>query len=317
MLKKIAIGLLVLVVLVAGAIAYLLQQFNDKNFVADKSADWYQARLTTIWGDEPIPYYKSAAFSPDNIKWPFSLLAEDEFELIPTMLTYTLPDGPAKPAMMILPGGGYLIRGEKAEGIQLAEWLNSQGIAAFVVNYRLTPYMHPVPLLDAQRAMRLIRDRAADYNIDPDRLGVMGFSAGGHLAAMVSTRYTSAEDKPAFAMLGYGVVAPVTGHQPQASDVYVKEGVATPDKTAVSPELFITPDTPPTFLWHTKGDPVVDPNQSEIYHRLLKKNNVPTELHLFDNGGHGINLAIGIEGTDQWPSLFINWLDAQGFLNKD
>lgn len=317
MIKKIGYGVLAIVLLGAAFIGYQWHRFNDQNFVADKSAAWYQSRVVPLWEDGDIPYYKDPAFSPDNVKWPFSLLADDAFELTPTMLTYPIMDGAPKPAIMILPGGGYLFRAEKHEGINIAEWLNSQGIAAFVVNYRLSPYIHPVPLLDAQRAMRLIRERAEDYNIDPARLGVMGFSAGGHLGGMVSTRYTGPEDKPAFAMLGYGVLAPVTGAQDMAAGIYMKDGAHVPDMTAMSPELFITPDTPPTFLWHTKDDPVVHVSQSEIYHRLLKKQNVPTALHLFEEGGHGISLATDIEGADQWPGLFIDWLDEQGFLNNN
>ncbi len=317
MLKKIGYGLLTLLVLLTGFIAYQWVRFNDQNFVADKGADWYQARLDTVWGDEPIPYFRDVAFSPDRIKWPFSILAEKSFHEIPTMLNYPLNDGAKKPAVMILPGGGYLIRAEKHEGIKVAEWLNSHGIAAFGVNYRLTPYDHPVPLLDAQRAMKQIRDRADEFNIDPERIGVLGFSAGGHLAAMASTRYTGPADKPAFAMLGYGVVAPVTGNQPMAESLYRKDGFAAVDRKAVSPELYINADTPPTFLWHTKDDPVVAVSQSQLYYDILQQHNVPAALHLFDNGTHGLSLAADTEGTNQWPGLFIEWLGAQGFLNDE
>lgn len=279
--------------------------FNDQNFIADKSVADYQSRITPLWPAGKIPGYMDDAYSPDKLPWYIGSWKRDDFELKPYLLRYTLADGPARPAILLFPGGGYLFRSEKHEGIKIANWLNAQGIAAIVVNYRLTPYRHPVPLQDAQQAMRVVHAHAKDWNIDPGKIGVMGFSAGGHLAAMLST-HGSGVTRPDFSVLGYGTLAPATYPIMGLSD-RVDSNVE-----EISPDLHITANTPPTFIWHTKADPLVPYSHSVKYYETLQAASVKSELHLFDKGTHGLGLAEDSEEAYVWPSLLLDWLSAIG-----
>lgn len=312
-LKWGGISLLVLLLISAFALKQQIDKFNTQNFVADKSTPDYADRVVKLWPDGQIPRYKDPQFSPDDIAFPYSLIsdAEAEYSLIPNMLTYPIMDGAPKAAVMIYPGGGYLIRSEKHEGIKIARFLNDHGIAAFVVNYRLSPYRQPVPLMDAVQALALVRANADTYNVDPNRVGVLGFSAGGNLAALVSN---NAEPRPAFAVLGYGTIAPFTTKEPTAATAYFTDDQGNPVTVTadVSPETMINDQTPPSFIFHTKDDTVVKVIQSTTYYDLLIKQGIPAAIHLFDHGGHGIGLAEDIDGAKDWPYLLVDWLVEQG-----
>jgi acetyl esterase/lipase len=203
------------------------------------------------------------------------------------------------------------------------------GITAFVLKYRLGPrYHHPIELGDAQRAIRLVRSRPRNSRSSPDRIGMMGFSAGGHLASTTATHFDGgnpaaadpidrAGSRPDFVILGYPVI---TLEAPYAHQGSVKNLLGDhPDSKLVeelSNELQVTPQTPPTFLFATSDDDVVPVENSVNFYVALHKAGVPAELHVFEKGPHGVGLALGNPALDEWPALLANWLRQRGLLTK-
>jgi acetyl esterase/lipase len=233
-------------------------------------------------------------------------------------------------AVVVCPGGGYGGLAMGYEGIDVGQWLNSHGIAAFVLKYRHkgSGYQHPSPLDDAQRAIRTVRARAAEFHVNPHKIGILGFSAGGHLASSAGTHFdpgkSDAADpidrvscRPDFLILCYPVislVAPVT-HQGSKKNLLGEN----PDPKLVetmSSELAVTPDTPPTFLWHTDADTGVPPENSVLFYLALKKAKIPAELHIYEKGRHGLGLGKDIPAVKTWPELAIEWMRGRGFLDK-
>jgi acetyl esterase/lipase len=232
-------------------------------------------------------------------------------------------------AVVILPGGAYAHLAANLEGRQVADWFVARGFRAFVLSYRLSSngYLLPVPLLDARRAVQLVRARARDYQINPNRIVIIGFSAGGHLAALASTQFVSgtpgAEDpvervssRPDFLVLGYpwiGAISSDTSHLSYCKLFNVMDKCEAL-RAAYSPDLFVTKDTPPAFWYHTFNDKTVPVEQGLRFYEALVKAGVPAEAHIFANGPHGTGLGKGDAVLDQWPSLLENWLRAQGLL---
>ncbi len=257
---------------------------------------------------------------------------------IPTVDIW-LPD-PAKAtgaAVVICPGGGYGHLAVNHEGKQVAEWLNSIGIAGFVLKYRLGPrYQHPAMITDAGRAIRLVRANAAKWGVDPKRVGIIGFSAGGHLASTAATHYDAGQpeaadpvdrmsSRPDRVILVYPVVALATefGHKGSLKNLLGEH--PTPDQIrSLSNETQVTADTPPTFLAHTNEDAGVPAENSILFALTLRKAKVPVELHLFEKGRHGLGLGGGeplykVPAEPSfaiWPKLCETWLKNQGFLDK-
>lgn len=232
-------------------------------------------------------------------------------------LTIYLPAGKATgTGVVVCPGGGYGALAMDHEGKQVAEWLNGLGIAAFVLQYRLGPkYHHPIEIGDAQRALEIVRTRAREFGIQPDRIGIMGFSAGGHLAATAATHFTAA-NRPDFAILCYPVVTFQEGP-------YVHKGSRrnllgeTPDAALVdnlSNETQVTKDTPPTFLFHTNADTGVPAENSVNFYLALRKAGVPAEMHIFEKGKHGVGLAPTDPILSSWPPLLANWFRSRGLI---
>ena len=190
--------------------------------------------------------------------------------------------------------------------------------------------MLPVPLLDARRAIQTVRARAADYHIDPNRIVVIGFSAGGHLAALAGTQFVPgkpdaddpierASSRPDFLVLGYpwiGAVGTDFSHLNYCK-VFNLMDQCEALRAAYSPDLFVTKDTPPTFIYHTFNDQTVPVEQSLRFYEALVKAGVPSELHIFASGSHGSGLGKADPSLDQWPGLLENWLRAQGLLAVD
>ena len=219
--------------------------------------------------------------------------------------------------VIVCPGGGYHDLAMDHEGVQIAEWLNSLGISAFVLKYRLGPrYHHPIELGDAQQAVRIVRSRAKEFGIASNRLGIWGFSAGGHLASSASTHFDSAT-RPDFAILAYPVISmrpPFThtgSHQNLLGD---HPGEAL--ENLLSNETQVTPQTPPTFIWHTQDDNVVPVENSIMYYEALQKAGVPAEMHIFAHGPHGTGLAQRDATLSIWPTLLANWLRGRGLLSR-
>jgi len=233
-------------------------------------------------------------------------------------------------AVVICPGGGYGFLATDHEGKQIAEWLNSLGVAGFMLEYRHLGrgYGHPAPLQDAQRAIRTVRARAAQWNVNPTRIGIIGFSAGGHLASTAGTHFDKgdpqaadiierASSRPDFMILCYPVIAfgePYT-HQGSQDNLIGKD--APPELVkSLSNEKQVTPDTPPTFLFHTDEDGLVPAEHSVQFYLALRKAKVPAELHIYQKGGHGQGLARHIPGTANWSKDCEDWLRGQKLLEK-
>ena len=230
--------------------------------------------------------------------------------------------------MVICPGGAYRMLQSSYEGDDIARWLNSFGVAGFVLKYRIAPrYRYPAPLLDAQRAVRYVRYHAAEFGIRPDRVGIIGFSAGGHLASTVITHFPNdnpdasdpvdrVSSRPDFAILAYPIVtfrAPWT-HQESVHNLLGPN----PDPALIdelSNELHVTRDTPPTFLFHSGQDTAVPPENSLMFYEALRKAGVPAELHIYAEGRHGVGLANGHGNAPRvprllsWPLLAEEWLE--------
>ena len=232
-------------------------------------------------------------------------------------------------AVIVAPGGSYGFLASNHEGRQVANWFNAMGITAFVLKYRLGQrYHHPIELGDAQRAIRLVRSRAGEFEISPDRIGMMGFSAGGHLASTTATRFDGgnpaavdsidrASSRPDFAILGYPVI---TLKMPYAHAGSARNLLGdNPDPKLVeelSNELHVTPQTPPTFLFATSDDDVVPVENSVNFYVALHKAGVPAELHVFEKGPHGVGLDLGDPALGEWTALLANWLRQRGLLTK-
>lgn len=221
-------------------------------------------------------------------------------------------------AVIICPGGGYAILAYDWEGTDIAKLLNAKGIAAFVLKYRLPDPLSStapdkVPLMDAKQAMRIVRARATEWNVNPNKIGIMGFSAGGHLASTFSTHFEE-DTKPNFSILIY----PVISMDKSITHMGSRNNLIGNNPTNAmikwySNELQVTSNTPPTFLIHATDDDVVTVENSLLYYQALKVNKVPTEMHIYPAGGHGFGLANGNKSLESWPSLMIEWIKG---LNK-
>lgn len=243
-------------------------------------------------------------------------------------LTYFAPavDHPNGTAVIIAPGGGYTRLSFEREGIQYARWLGTLGVTSFVLKYRMQEFGHPAPLQDVLRAVRLVRSRAAEFGVQPARLGVMGSSAGGHLSASAATLFTHAAGKtgarldavsarPDFAILLYPVIAL---HDPVAH-AGSRRALLGP---APSPELLellslekqVTAATPPTLLIHTQEDQSVPVENSVLFFQALTRAGVPAELHVFERGAHGMGMRAGLGTASDWPKAAAAWLRHRGLL---
>jgi acetyl esterase/lipase len=235
-------------------------------------------------------------------------------------------------AVIVLPGGAYAHLAGDLEGREVADWFTARGFRAFVLSYRLTShgYVLPVPLYDARRAVQLVRAHAIEYRVDPHRIAIIGFSAGGHLAALAGTQFVEGKpeaadpvervsSRPDALILGYawlGAISSDTSHLSYCKLFNLMDRCEAL-RAAYTPALFVTPKTPPTFLYHTYVDHTVPVEQAVGFFDALLKNGVPTEMHIFERGSHGTGLGRGDAALDQWPNLLENWLRAQGMLTRE
>ncbi|HUY35975.1 MAG TPA: alpha/beta hydrolase [Pirellulales bacterium] len=232
-------------------------------------------------------------------------------------------------AVIVCPGGGYGGLADSYEGHDVAEWFNTLGVTALVLKYRLAPrYRHPAPLNDAQRAIRLVRARAGEWQIDPRRIGILGFSAGGHLASTAGTHFdpgrAAAGDiidrqscRPDFLVLCYPVVT-MTGESTHVGsrNNLLGENADLQLAEHLSNEKQVTPDTPPTFMFHTNEDSAVPPENSVLFYLALRKAKVPAELHVYEKGAHGVGLGRKSPALASWPGLLAAWLKGRGILER-
>jgi acetyl esterase/lipase len=229
--------------------------------------------------------------------------------------------------VVVCPGGGYQMLAMDHEGRQVVQWLNGLGIAAFVLKYRLGPrYHHPLEMQDGQRAMRFVRFHARDYGVPPDRIGIWGFSAGGHLASTVGTHFDRGKPdaadpiervscRPDFMILAYPVISFAASYVHKGSMRNLLGDNPDPEMVrSLSNELQVTPETPPTFLFATGSDDAVPVENSVLFYEALRRNHVPAELHIFERGPHGVGLAQKDPALSVWPTLLANWFRTRGLL---
>ena len=231
------------------------------------------------------------------------------------------------PAMIVCPGGGYVNLAMNHEGRQVANYLNSLGMASFVLRSRLGPrYHHPVELGDVQRAIRTVRAHAVEWRLDPSRIGIMGFSAGGHLAMTASTHFDGgkpndqdvierASSRPDFTVLGYPVISMTEAWTHQGSKSNLLGANPDPELAkSLSGELSVTKQTPTTFIFQTNADTTVPAENSVYYYLALRKAGVPAEMHIFEKGPHGVGLANDDPALSEWSKLLANWLRVHGVV---
>jgi acetyl esterase/lipase len=267
---------------------------------------------------DPLPLWPEGVPSEADLKLPtesIELKSEYQIQILSNVSVPTLTVFPAeKPngaAVIVCPGGGYNILAYSHEGTEVCEWLNSLGITAGLLKYRVPRRegleKHDAPLQDAQRAIGLMRSRAAEWQIDPKRVGILGFSAGGHLATMALTSDGSRryEADPvidgASAVPDFGVL------------VYAAYLLDEKNPDALSPEVKVTDKTPPAFLVIAHDDKKFVEGNARFYIEMLRKNR-PCELHIFAKGGHGFGFKNTKEEIVKWPDLAGKWLAAEGFL---
>ncbi len=240
---------------------------------------------------------------------------------IPTMTLYAAPsNSPANPAVVLCQGGSYGFLHE-AQGEPFARWLNTHGITVFLLNYRLgtSGYRYPAQLNDLSRAVRLVRARAKEWSVNPAQVGVMGFSAGGHLVSSLCVRFDggdpAAEDpierqscRPDFAILCYPVISMIVWPEPGSRGNLLGDTPSEALLRLTSSELNVRPDTPPCFVWHTVEDTLVPPDHSLLFATALLKAKVPCELHLYEKGPHGTGL---LGAYHPWTDDLLHWMRAR------
>lgn len=247
-------------------------------------------------------------------------------EAAPTLTVFAPQPGRGNgSAVIVAPGGAYLGLAANLEGRQIADWFTGRGFTAFVLKYRLgEKNIYPVPLEDAQRAMRLVRSMAARYNLAPDRIGIVGFSAGGHLAASVATLsdispaapsgpVDSLSARPDFVVLGYpwlNAMEPQVGKEITYCSLIHALTPAQCNDFAIryTPKLHVNPHTPTTFIYSTTDDVTVPIRASTEFYDAMVKAGAPIEMHLFRHGDHGSGLGLGQPSLDLWPVLLEQWL---------
>lgn len=247
---------------------------------------------------------------------------------IPTLTVYRPQDGKGNGcAIVVCPGGGYGGLAVDHEGKQIGEWLSSLDVTAFELHYRLAPYRHPVPMTDVQRAIRTVRARAGEYGVDADRVGILGFSAGGHLASTAATHFNEraveAVDevdrqsaRPDFVVLCYPVISMEDGTTHAGSKKNLLGENPDPKLVAqMSNDRAVTKETPPAFLFHTAEDAAVLSENSVLFFAACRKAGVPVEMHIFERGRHGVGLAQTDPVLAEWPGLCERWLAMHGWLS--
>jgi acetyl esterase/lipase len=281
-----------------------------------------QNQIVALWDGDP-PNYKETGeatlFDTTDIVRVRNVQIPDIAVFLPSRKNAT------GEAVVVCPGGGYGILAYDLEGSDIARWLNSEGIAAFVLKYRLPGSTsnivpHESPLMDAQRAMRLVRYHAEEWNVHPGKVGIMGFSAGGHLASTLSTHFDAGDPenhdpverescRPDFSVLIYPVITFTKEYTHEGSRENLLGKDPDPDLVKhYSNELRVTGQTPPAILIHSGDDLAVPVENSIVYYHALQKQGIKSELHIYPYGGHGYSLAIGQGHLSFWPDRVIQWI---------
>jgi acetyl esterase/lipase len=282
----------------------------------------HASSVIPLW-PEGVPGARANIGAEQNKDGRISNVSEPTLTLIgPAM------DRPNGTAVIICPGGGYVRLSADREGTQYANWLSGLGVTTFVLKYRMQEFGHPAPLQDVLRAVRTVRSRAKEYGIDPARIGVMGSSAGGHLAASAGTLFDlpagrtgaaldSTSGRPDFLMLMYPVITmePPAAHMGSRNALLGKS--PSPELVAqMSLDKQVTSSTPPTLLIHTQEDQSVPVENSILFYQALTRARVPAEMYLFEHGSHGMGMKDGLGTASEWPRRAEDWLRARGLLAR-
>ena len=273
---------------------------------------------TASRGSGEIPLWEKGA--------PGALGASPEDQ--PAITPFIAPKSSATgAAVLVFPGGGYEHLAWEKEGTNVASWLNTLGVSAFVVRYRLGPrYHHPTMLIDVRRAVRVVRDRAADWGIDPSRIGVIGFSAGGHMASTAATHWTLGDgasadpvervsSRPDLAILVYPVITMTAQYaHPGSRRNLIGEHPDDQLVRATSSEMQVTRDSPPTFIVATSDDATVPVQNSLLFYDALRAAGVPAELHVLETGRHGFGLGQGDASLSTWTTMCESWLRRRAWV---
>ena len=284
-----------------------------------------------LYGEQPIPNSKPVTdrqtidSSGNPVRYSYSFVSR------PTLTVYQPPEGTANgTAVVVCPGGGYQHLAMTHEGSDVCKWLNTLGITAFLLKYRLPSDETMVdksigPLQDAQRAIQLVRQRAKEWGVDTGAVGILGFSAGGHLASTAGTHFNRGvidnplrvSLRPDFMVLLYPVISfsDSIGHRGSRDNLLGKH----PSSDLIqlySNEQRVTDQTPPTFLIHAEDDKTVMVINSLYFYEALIKHHVPAELHVYPKGGHGFGMWNSTSGDDQWPDRLAEWMRVNGWIRK-
>lgn len=278
-----------------------------------------------------------AGFAQTIVLWPNGApMAKGTTEGdIPKLFTYPTAGTGEHAAVIVMPGGGYTHLVMEQEGAYEARWLAAHGVAAFVLEYRLAPtYLYPVQSMDVSRAVRYVRSHAAELGVDPARLGVWGFSAGGSLAGYVATIHSAGDpaaadpvdrvsDRPDFEIVSYGRLDMSV---PLANGSLPKESILGPQPSqaaidSIDPVKHVSADTSPSFIYSTTGDKTVDPRNAAEFYVALKEAGVPAEMHIFELGAHGTHMGEdstpALHEITVFPTLLTNWMQLHGWMPAD
>lgn len=274
--------------------------------------------LYIAYAQEKILLYPDGQAESNGITEEEQFLREDFIVKISEARMYAYPASAeinTGTAVLICPGGGYTGVSFIKEGEEIAQWFNKLGVNAFVLYYRMPNTHHEIPLKDVKTALEIIHKRAKEWKIDPTKTGIMGFSAGGHLAATAGTRLNDKNNRPAFMILIYPVITMQTGithHGSRQSLLGDK-----PEKTLLdlySIELQVTTKTPPTFLFHAEDDQGVPIQHTYLFAEALKAKKVSVEVYTSPEGGHGFGMRPTNPDADKWPAMLEKWMRKQGII---
>ena len=288
-----------------------------------------------IFSQTVIPLYKDSIPNSKPAKDEEKVELRNGITIIskisrPTLTVFLPPKEKANgTAVVICPGGGYWVNASVHEGSDVAKVFAAMGVAAFVLKYRIPDEATMVnreigPLQDAQQALKTVRDRAKEWNVNPGRVGIMGFSAGGHLASTAGTHYAKAvipnaegtSLRPDFMVLIYPVISLLESISHKGSGEQLLGKTPSPEKIKeYSNELQVISQTPPTFLVHASDDDGVNPENSIVFYQALIKNKVPAELHIYQTGGHGFGMKQKNK-KELWMERCRNWMEVNGWLKK-
>jgi len=265
-----------------------------------------------LWEGQPKPYYKANNVEEyEKDSWGTKVVCN---VTEPTLTVYKPTGNNTGIAVIIIPGGGYTVEAIYPEGYDIAKFLAGQGITAAVLKYRLPDTLTSgqpelVPVTDTRRALKLIRQLASTYGIDKNKVGVLGFSAGSHLATVTSLwKSTDADENPTFSGLIYGVTILSEANQKWLEECLFFRKMTSEELAQNKLLDLVTNQTPPAFLVHAYDDNVCNVEETTMYAQKLYENKVSVEMHIFPKGGHGFGMGRKTDGTDQWVQLFVNWL---------